>query len=315
MLQRPRIHTLWKFLLPVAILSLLVAFLLNASEPGGAVEGCPLECAVQARRQPGPLRVLSLNMLHGHPDFEHLPLRLDLIAAEIQRLDADVVLLQETPWTRTTGNGARYLAQQLGYNYLYYRANGNRRLIFFEEGEAILSRFPLNNPLFTILQPRPGFFESRVALGASAATPWGEVVFYVTHLTDKDPQVGRRQVESLRDFVEAHTGSLKVVAGDFNAQEDSPQIVDLMTNWTDAYQAIHPGEEGLTCCIDDLVAGPEEPLEKRIDYIFLVAEKGESGKIISARIAFDQPFPVSSGWQWASDHTGLLVEIELQSGD
>jgi len=171
MLLRKQIHPAWKFLLPFGALTLLVAFLLEASEPGRAVEGCPQLCAVQVRRQAGPLRVLSLNMLHGHPDFTDLPLRLDLIATEIRRLDADVVLLQETPWTRTTGNGAKYLAHQLGYNYLYYRANGNHRLILFEEGEAILSRFPLKSPQFAVLRPRLSFFESRVALSASAATP------------------------------------------------------------------------------------------------------------------------------------------------
>jgi hypothetical protein len=70
------------------------------------------------------------------------------IAAEIHRLDADVVLLQETPWTRA-------------------------------------SRFPLEDPLFAVLQPRVGFFESRVALGATAATPWGAATFFVAHLIDK----------------------------------------------------------------------------------------------------------------------------------
>ena len=309
-LQTPHIHLVWKCLLLVVSLSLLAAFLLNASKPGRAVEGCPQGCATQAERRAGPLRVLSLNMLHGYPDFKDLPLRLDLIAAEIRRLDADMVLLQETPWTRAMGNGAKYLAAQLGYNYLYYRMNGNRRLIFFEEGEALLSRFPLKDPVFAVLQPRVGFFESRVALGATAATPWGDVAFFVTHLTDKDPQVNRRQSESLRGFVEAHPGGLAVVAGDFNAREDSPQIAALASNWIDAYRAIHPIDEGLTCCVDDLTAGPGEPLDERIDYIFLVTKTGESGEIARAQHVFDRPFPVSSGWQWASDHTGLLVEIE-----
>jgi endonuclease/exonuclease/phosphatase family metal-dependent hydrolase len=305
-----RIHLVWKFLLLVACLSLLAAFLLNASEPGRTLEGCPQGCASQAGRRAGPLRVLSLNMLHGFPDFTDLPSRLDWIAAEVRRLDADVVLLQEIPWTRTTGNGAQYLARLLDYNYLYYRANGNRGLILFEEGEAILSRFPLKAPVFAVLPPRVGFFESRVALGADAATPWGEMAFFVTHLTDKGPQVNRRQVESLQVFVDAHTTGLAVVAGDFNAREDSPQIAALVDHWADAYRAIHPGDAGLTCCIDDLTAGPGEPLEERIDYVFLVTKAGGNWEIVDARRAFDRPFPAGGGWQWASDHTGLLVEIE-----
>jgi endonuclease/exonuclease/phosphatase family metal-dependent hydrolase len=296
----------------VFLVILVVLFVLNASIPGSVAEGCPQGCALESVRSAGPLRVLSLNMLHGFPDFKDLPLRLDLIAAEIRRLDADVVLLQEVPWTRATGNGAQSLARQLGYNYLYYRAEGNRWLIFFETGQAILSRFPLKDTVFSVLPPQAGFFESRVALGATAATPWGDVAFFVAHLTDKgnDPQVNRGQAESLRGFVEAHTSGLAVVGGDFNAREDSPQIVALAARWTDAYRAVHPGDAGLTCCIDNLTAAPGEPLEERIDYIFVVNQTVKSGQIASARHVFDHPFPAGSGWQWASDHTGLLVEIE-----
>jgi endonuclease/exonuclease/phosphatase family metal-dependent hydrolase len=238
LLKALHIHLVWRYLILVVILLLLAAFALNASRPGRAVEGCLQDCATQVGRATGSLRVLSLNMLHGFPDFKHLSSRLELIAAEVRRLDADVVLLQEVPWTTTTGNAAKSLAQQLGYNYLYYRANGNRWLIFFEEGEAILSRFPLKDPSFTALQPSAGFFESRVTLSATATTPWGDVTFFVAHLTDKDPQVARGQAESLRSFVEAHTHGLAVVAGDFNSREDSPQITSLAASWTDAYRAV-----------------------------------------------------------------------------
>ena len=274
------------------------------------MEGCPKGCAREVERNAGPLRIVSLNMLHGHPDFEDLPLRLDLIASEIQRLEADIVLLQETPWTRATGNGAEYLAKKLGYNYLYYRANGNRHLIFFEEGEAILSRFPLKDPQISVLQPKAGFFENRVTVGATAVTPQEEVTLFVTHLTDKDPQVNRRQAESLRIFIEGHAKSLTFVAGDFNTQENSPQIKGLSNHWIDAFRTTHPGNQGFTCCIDNLVSGPGEPLEKRIDYVFLVRGEGVDGDSLSVQHVFDQPFPVGSGWQWASDHTGLLVELE-----
>jgi len=305
--SKNRIRLIGKVLILVVILALLSLYVMNASRPGRKVEGCPEECATTVGPGAGPLRVVSLNMLHGFPRFIELQLRLDLIATEIRRLDADVVLLQEVPWTRATGNAADVVAQQLGYNYLYYRANGNKNLIFFEEGEAILSRFPLKDAVFTELQPRAGLFESRVTLGASAVTPWGEVTFYVAHLTDKDSKVNAGQAQDLRGFVEAHTTGLAVMAGDFNAREDSPQIKQLSGVWTDTFRIMHPGEEGLTCCINDLKGSPGEPLEERIDYIFLVHP---SGKIIDVEHVFDHPFKVGDGWQWASDHTGLMVEIE-----
>jgi endonuclease/exonuclease/phosphatase family metal-dependent hydrolase len=307
------IHLERKYLLLLLLLIVLaILYVFNASIPGKAAEGCPQGCATASARSAGPLRVVDLNMLHGFPDFKDLPLRIDLIASEIRRLDADVVLLEEVPWTRLTGNGAQSLAQKLGYNYLYYRAEGNRHLIFFETGQAILSRFPLKDTVTSVLPPQAGFFESRVALGATALTPWGEIPFFVAHLTDKkdDPGINRGQAASLKAFVEAHTTGLAVVGGDFNAQEHSPQIVALSNSWMDTYRALHPGDPGLTCCIDDLHAAPGEPLVERIDYIFLAGKSGKSSRLVSAKHAFDQPFPVGAGWQWASDHTGLLVELD-----
>ncbi len=308
-------HIKRKLALLVVLAAVIVAailFVFNASIPGPTVEGCLQGCATATARRDGPVRVMGLNMLHGFPGFRDLPLRLDLIAAEIRKLDADVVLLEEVPWTRSTGNGARYLAGQLGYNYLYYRAEGNRHLIFFETGQAILSRFPLEDATYGVLEPRAGFFESRVALGATADTPLGEVTFFVAHLTDKksNPLINCGQAASLKQFVDAHAKGLAVVGGDFNALESSPQIMDLSRAWMDAYRALHLDDPGLTCCIDNLTSGPGEALEERIDYIFVVRNGTGRGQIVSARHIFDQPFRVGNGWQWASDHTGLMVEIE-----
>ena len=298
----------WLWLLLAVLPGLLAFYLFNASQPGRQVEGCPAGCALASARRPGPLRMMNLNMLHGFPDFKDLPARVELIAQEVRRLDADVLLLQEVPWTIRTGSVARSLAAELGYNYLYYRASGNRSLIFFEEGEAILSRFPLHDPRPAVLMPRVDLFERRVALSAIASTPWGDLTLVVTHLTDKAPQKNLGQASSLLAFVESLPGDLKVVAGDFNATETSPQIRLLSAAWTDTFHALHPDEAGLTCCVDDLHAGPAEPLEKRIDYVFL-AGKGDY-KIVSAQRVFDQPFPRAGGWQWVSDHIGLLLELQ-----
>jgi endonuclease/exonuclease/phosphatase family metal-dependent hydrolase len=219
--RRPR---RWIYFLLAALLLLIVAWLFNVSRPGRRVEGCPEGCAAVAPRTSGPLRVLSLNMLHGFPRFDHLDDRLDLIAAEIQRLDPDIVCLQEVPWH--WGSAAQDLAERTGLNHLYMRANGNRWAILFEEGEAILSRYPLRDATATGLAPRAGLFEHRVALQATAVTPWGDLRVVSTHLTHGDPAVNETQAASLIAFVNASdTGAPPaVVAGDFNAREDSAQI-------------------------------------------------------------------------------------------
>jgi endonuclease/exonuclease/phosphatase family metal-dependent hydrolase len=148
-----------------------------------------------------------------------------------------------------------------------------------------------------------------VALAAAALTPWGEITFVVTHLTDKAPQKNIEMAMSLQNFVQALPGDLRVVGGDFNAQEDSPQIRLLSGSWSDAFRLAHPDEAGPTCCIADLSA-PGDTLDERIDYVFLASHSGLNGRVLSARRVFDAPFRLGGAWQWPSDHAGLLVEIE-----
>jgi len=273
----------------IAILLLALAgWFFNVSVPGAQPEGCLRDCALRLEEWDGSLRLVSLNMLHGYPEFEDLALRLETIAEELNRLGVDLVLLQEVPWTRELGNRATYLARLTGMNYAYGRANGNRWAIFFEEGEAILSRFPLQNPGVVELQPRAGFFEHRVVLYSQAVTPQGRIDLYSTHLTNN-----QGQAESLLAFVDQTKTGAAIIGGDFNAIEDSAQIKALSRVWVDTYRAAHPVDRGYTCCLDDLKGGAEERFEKRIDYVFLAPDSG------------------SNGWLWPSDHLGILVEIEF----
>ncbi|RME84276.1 MAG: endonuclease/exonuclease/phosphatase family protein [Caldilineae bacterium] len=299
-------------LLPAALLPLLLLlfWLSQVSRPAGRVEGCTEGCAQAADGSPG-LRVLSLNMLHGFPAFTYLPQRVELIATEIEREGADIVLLQEVPWTREGGNVAGVLAGRLGYNYVYARANGNRLAIFFEEGEAILSRYPLRGAEVRELSPRAGIFEHRVVLHAVAVTPRGGLDLFVTHLTNGKPEVNRGQAETLLAFVEERRGGPALVAGDFNATPDSPQLLELTQMWQDTALAAPDSSPLPTCCVEDLTAGPNEVLEKRIDYVFMV--DAGSLHLRRAERAFDEPSQVDGGWLWPSDHVGLFLEFGYDS--
>lgn len=303
-----RRHGWW--LVPLVLL--LALWVSNASKTGSRPEGCPTGCSTAGQRREGALRVMSLNMLHGFPQFEHLSTRMDLIADEIRRQDADIVCLQEVPWTRQLGSGAEYLANRVGMNYLYLRANGNRRAILFEEGAAILSRYPLQGAASAELQPRAGFFEHRVVLHATVSTAWGDVDVFVTHLTHGDQEVNRQQAASLAAFVQTTGRAPAVVAGDLNAAEDSAQIQSLRQSWVDAYRAANPDGEGLTCCIDNLTAGPAEKLEERIDYLLVVPRGTRRVQVLRSQLVLDRPVQLAQGWQWVSDHVGLLAEIEME---
>jgi endonuclease/exonuclease/phosphatase family metal-dependent hydrolase len=51
-------------------------------------------------------------------------------------------------------------------------------------------------------------------------------------------------------------------------------------------------------------------LSRRIDYIIIVPAVGEQVDISQSQIVFDQPLQTETGWLWASDHAGVLVEIK-----
>ncbi|MEW5938218.1 MAG: endonuclease/exonuclease/phosphatase family protein, partial [Chloroflexota bacterium] len=96
-MNRSRLRRLL-WLIPCFVIAGLGWYIPNASRPGSEVEGCLDGCAAARRQGNSPLRVASINVLHDFPDFDSLSRRLDLIAEEILRMDADIVLLQEIPW-------------------------------------------------------------------------------------------------------------------------------------------------------------------------------------------------------------------------
>lgn len=288
-----------------------ITWILNVSIPGSQPQGCFLGCASIPPMQGDELRVLSLNVLHDRPNYESLEQRLERIGTEIRKLGADIVLLQEVPWILGLGNGAEFIAKQAKMNYVFARANGNKWTIFFEEGEAILSHYPLKKPTVFELNPLAGFFEHRIVLHSVVETSHGELDLYVSHLTNKDKKINREQANSLKTFVEESTSGVGIIGGDFNAKDDEPQIVNLSRVWLDSYRELNPTEDGLTCCIEDLTSAPGENLEKRIDYIFFARSEEVGFKLLDAHVVLDQPIHMEDGWLWASDHLGVLVSFYL----
>lgn len=292
----------------VCILSLLLT--LNISVPGRKIEGCLTSCSKSLDSDPSTLTVLSFNMLHGFPDFRDLPGRVDRIVDCIHDFNPDMILLQEVPWTSRTGNVARVISEKLGMNYLFYRANGNRQAIYFEEGEAILSRYPLYNATSVVLDPQVGLFEHRVALHAVVQTPQGKLDVFVTHLTNKRTEDNLRQAVSLMDFVANSAQGIKIVAGDFNAAEQSIQIQRLGEAWMDAYRTANPEDPGFTCCYDHPALADPGQLNKRIDYVFLTGKDLDGISIERMDVVMPKVTSQGSGY-WFSDHAGLLLEIKV----
>ena len=203
------------------------------------------------------LTVMTANLWHDWPRQRQLRSRLEAFAALVEREQVDVLLLQEvsrTPKLRVD----EWLAQRLGMAYAYARANGHEPTLGFEEGLAVLSRYPLTAPRLRQLQPEPLPFVRRLALGATVRTHWGEMPVFSTHLA-----LGRRQNSAQLDDLRGWIGDdPALVGGDFNAHETARQIKRASSQWLDLFRCVHPHADATT---HDGLWGRRR---RRLDYLF-----------------------------------------------
>jgi hypothetical protein len=126
------------------------------------------------------VRVVTLNLLHGAPipgarkARLSLEARLEWTEQRLKQENPDVVLLQEASVSPRSGNTAEALGHQLGLEFVYARANPTPALrplgfvrklahpFAFEEGPAVLSRFPIIEHRVHRLSPRASVFERRI---------------------------------------------------------------------------------------------------------------------------------------------------------
>lgn len=301
-----RIHRLFLFF---AVISMLL-FLGFVNRPSRNPQGdlIPKQAHVTSNRS---LKVLNLNMLHGFPDFATLPRRLALLQEQLTSLQPDIVLLQEVPWRPEIGYAAQRLAGDQ-YAWSYARANGNHTLIRFEEGLAILSRYPLEEIEVHELKPQARPFEHRIVLHALVHLSQGSLHLFVTHLTHRESSINSAQAASLYRYVENVAGNEPaLIAGDFNALPEEPAIRQL-DGWLDLFAQVHPGMPGYTCCLpEDPEATPCTALNERVDYIFYRPGADKVTLTIEdIQIIFDQPVENADGPIWLSDHLGLLAQLK-----
>src|SRR5204862_135712 len=128
--------------------------------------------------------------------------RLAMVTRELGVLAPDVVGLQEASITRGRGNVAARLATALGLHVTH--ASATRRVsglawidwlivwgINFEEGPAILSRFPIVATHVVDLPRCRRFYDPRVLLHAVVQTPRGPLDVFAPHTGHDARQVRR----------------------------------------------------------------------------------------------------------------------------
>lgn len=179
---------------------------------------------------------------------------------------ADVILLQEVS-RRPNICVDQWLSERLGMAFAYSRANGNEAGIGFEEGLAVLSRFPIQTLHLRQLGSNLNAFIHRLALGATVNSPWGPFVAFSVHLAMLRRQ-NALQLARLHTWLKTATGGLPaVIGGDFNSSEDSPQITRARSIWTDTFRLLHPNADGTTHELHTPLGGVLR--RSRLDYIFL----------------------------------------------
>jgi endonuclease/exonuclease/phosphatase family metal-dependent hydrolase len=228
---------------------------------------------------PRQLRLVDLNVLHGYDDFPRQEERAERTVAALAALEPDILVLQEAWRTRRHGDLTGRLAEALQMDAAYARANGKLERIGFEEGEAILSRFPILQALRLPLEPRKPFFERRIALVCVLDLGGGEVLTLVgTHLDHRRPAVAAAQARHLAATIAGLRSP--IVAGDLNAESGSPALRAFV-------------ERGYR----DLLGGG-------IDHVLVPADLG--WRVADAQWTLR---PAAHGPYDVSDHPGLVVDL------
>ena len=241
------------------------------------------------------LRILQLNAYHGYPDREGglaglsagAPAasdrleRADRLASAINRLRPDVVVLQEAWCTVTEGCLVDRLAEDLELQAVYARANGSLRWLGFEEGAAILSRYPIAVPETWPLLPDRDRFERRIALAARIDHPTLSFEVVGVHVADGDPELAAAQSRHLLGQLRDRAERPALIAGDFNLDSDHSAL----------------GRFG--------EAGYREVLPGGVDHVLVDARASGWWPLWS------EWSPQSRATAPISDHPGILVEFQL----
>jgi endonuclease/exonuclease/phosphatase family metal-dependent hydrolase len=264
------------------------------------------------------LRVLTLNIWNRQGPWSD---RLAVIRDGLAELAPDVVGLQEVLSMAGVSQGDE-LAAGLGYHVAYAAAWPIGGGLDF--GNAILSRFPILESASLPL-PSPSGEESRSVGYALLDAPCGRVPVFVTHFSWKHHH-GAVRLEQVRALA-GHVKDLApldrfppIVMGDFNAEPDSDEMRFLRGLTPIAGQSVFFSDCWLHTTGQDPAAGfgftydrknvyalrSREP-SRRIDYIYVRGpDRQLRGEPLEARVVFDRP----RGEVWASDHYGVLAEIQ-----
>ena len=257
----------------------------------------------------GEISILTLNMQTGFNDGEEIAVRTRVVADFIKKHLPDAVALQEVSETTNNYiNQGQKLKKMTGYEFEWRQTH--RVPLYYEEGIAVLSRWPIDSTSSASLPHRDlGGSISRAIFEASIDHPTIPFQVFVTHMTVVSSEsVKNDQAKAVSAFVdENQSEDFALLAGDMNAKPDSTAMQFLRgraeidgesAGFTDAWLAVREANPGPT--------HPADSPKKRIDYIY-VTETPRSSPTKNCRRVFKKPHDDV----WASDHLGVFCTFEI----
>jgi endonuclease/exonuclease/phosphatase family metal-dependent hydrolase len=224
------------------------------------------------------------------------------IARELERLDPDIILLQEA-WTAQ----ARKSAPANGH-WAIARAAG-QHTFFQQSGLMTLSRFPILGGEFFPFSRRafPDRLVNKGVLKVTLRLPGGLVLnVWNVHLQDGGPpEIHRSQVRELVSRVQAAVDGqvADLVGGDFNCTPDSPSCGELVSSLGPSVQQL--GGAGPFVTWDGL--SRETGVGQTLDHIFIRARR----PFLELRATPSVAFAAASQEHRLSDHFGIEARVNL----
>lgn len=273
--------------------------------PQGWLLGLALAWAGPACAAEPAAASMSVVTFNLHHDREDWPERRRVIQRELERLQPDVIALQEVIQKPHVRNQAAWLARKLGYEYLFVSTDPPGR--FKRYGNALLTRRPVlarNEHLLAPLRDYRTVGHLRIDVDGQA------VNVYATHLNERSDEDGKRirgeQIADLLAFVaRTDDGAPVVIAGDFNAQVDAGDLSPLRQRFGDSYGSVHVNNElaQVSTLNRHYFDAP-----RRIDHVFFQQDQLVARE---ARLLFDEPYAEG---RWASDHYGVWTRLQFAPG-
>lgn len=232
--------------------------------------------AVKEARTVSAVSIMSYNIAHGRGMDGKVDL--ERIARVIESAGADIIALQEVDSHYSGRSGyedqAARLAAMLDMSYSYgpnlVKPPLAPRQPARKFGNAVLSRFPINyaiNHPYRDIEKPPDDAEPRGVLETVIEIGGTYLSLFNTHLS-LDEEGIRSNILELIEIAE-NTIFPAVIAGDFNAVPDHPEIQKVRSRFLDAFAGVGP-RESLTFPSryrDEDGIGTTEPAA-RIDYLF-----------------------------------------------